>query len=34
VNAASGGTIVLVATTLFGLVWIARGVARGRVAVR
>lgn len=32
VNAASGGTIVLVATTLFGLVWIARGVARGRVA--
>jgi len=34
VNAASGGTIVLVATTLFGLVWIARGVARGRVAAR
>jgi manganese/iron transport system permease protein len=32
VNAASGGTIVLVATTIFGLVWIARGVARGRVA--
>ena len=32
VNAASGGTIVLVATTLFGLVWIARSVARGRVA--
>ncbi|HEV8656830.1 MAG TPA: metal ABC transporter permease [Candidatus Limnocylindria bacterium] len=32
VNAASGGTIVLVATTLFGFVWIARGVARGRVA--
>ncbi|MEP6694025.1 MAG: metal ABC transporter permease [Chloroflexota bacterium] len=32
VNAASGGTIVLVATTLFGLVWIARGVARRRVA--
>jgi manganese/iron transport system permease protein len=32
VNAASGGTIVLVATTLFGLVWIARGVARSRVA--
>jgi len=34
VNAASGGTIVLVATTLFGLVWIARSVARSRVAVR
>jgi manganese/iron transport system permease protein len=34
VNAASGGTIVLVATTLFGLVWIARGVTRGRVAAR
>ena len=34
VNAASGGTIVLVATTLFGLVWIARGVARSRVAAR
>ena len=34
VNAASGGTIVLVATTLFGLVWIARSVARGRVAAR
>ncbi len=32
VNAASGGTIVLAATTLFGLVWIARGVARSRVA--
>ena len=32
VNAASGGTIVLVATTLFGLVWIARSVTRGRVA--
>jgi manganese/iron transport system permease protein len=32
VNAASGGTIVLVATTLFGVVWIARSVARGRVA--
>jgi manganese/iron transport system permease protein len=32
VNAASGGTIVLVATTVFGLVWIARSVARGRVA--
>lgn len=32
VNAASGGTIVLVATTLFGLVWIARSVGRGRVA--
>jgi manganese/iron transport system permease protein len=34
VNAASGGTIVLVATTLFGVVWIARSVARGRVAAR
>jgi manganese/iron transport system permease protein len=34
VNAASGGTIVLVATTLFGLVWVARSVARGRVAAR
>ncbi|MDP9283238.1 MAG: metal ABC transporter permease [Chloroflexota bacterium] len=33
VNAASGGTIVLVATTLFGLVWSARSVARSRVAV-
>lgn len=32
-NAASGGTIVLVATTLFGVVWVARGVARSRVAV-
>jgi ABC-type Mn2+/Zn2+ transport system permease subunit len=32
VNAASGGTIVLVATTLFGVVWVARSVARGRVA--
>lgn len=32
VNAASGGTIVLVATTLFGLVWIARSVARSRAA--
>ena len=32
VNAASGGTIVLVATTLFGLVWAARGVAGRRVA--
>jgi manganese/iron transport system permease protein len=34
VNAASGGTIVLVATTLFGVVWVARSVARGRVAAR
>jgi manganese/iron transport system permease protein len=34
VNAASGGTIVLVATTLFALVWVARSVARGRVAAR
>ncbi|HEX9094165.1 MAG TPA: metal ABC transporter permease, partial [Coriobacteriia bacterium] len=34
VNAASGGTIVLVATSLFGLVWIARSVARSRVAAR
>jgi manganese/iron transport system permease protein len=34
VNAASGGTIVLVATTLFALVWIARGVTRGRIAAR
>ena len=34
VNAASGGTIVLVATTIFGLVWVARSVARGRVAAR
>jgi manganese/iron transport system permease protein len=33
VNAASGGTIVLVATALFGLVWTGRGVARSRVAV-
>ncbi len=32
VNAASGGTIVLVATTLFGLVWTVRSVARSRVA--
>jgi manganese/iron transport system permease protein len=32
VNAASGGTIVLVATALFGLVWTGRGVARSRVA--
>jgi manganese/iron transport system permease protein len=32
VNAASGGTIVLVATTLFGVVWIVRSVARSRVA--
>ena len=34
VNAASGGTIVLVATTLFALVWVARSVTRGRVAAR
>lgn len=33
VNAASGGTIVLVATTLFGLVWTVRSVARSHVAV-
>jgi len=32
VNAASGGTIVLVATTLFGVVWTVRSVARSRVA--
>ena len=32
VNAASGGTIVLVATTLFGLVWTVRTVARSRAA--
>jgi manganese/iron transport system permease protein len=32
VNAASGGTIVLVATTLFGLVWTWRTVGRSRVA--
>jgi ABC-type Mn2+/Zn2+ transport system permease subunit len=32
VNAASGGTIVLVATTLFGLVWTGRTIARSRVA--
>jgi manganese/iron transport system permease protein len=32
VNAASGGTIVLVATTLFGLVWTVRSVARSRAA--
>lgn len=32
VNAASGGTIVLVATALFGLVWTARSIARSRVA--
>src|SRR3990170_1571336 len=31
VNAASGGTIVLVATTLFGVVWTVRSVARSRV---
>lgn len=33
VNAASGGTIVLVATSLFGVVWTVRSVARSRVAV-
>lgn len=33
VNAASGGTIVLVATTLFGVVWTVRSVARSRVAI-
>jgi manganese/iron transport system permease protein len=32
VNAASGGTIVLVATTLFAVVWTARSVARSRAA--
>ncbi len=32
VNAASGGTIVLVATSLFGLVWTGRTIARSRVA--
>ena len=32
VNAASGGTIVLVATTIFGLVWTARSLGRTRVA--
>jgi manganese/iron transport system permease protein len=32
VNAASGGTIVLVATALFGVVWSARSVARSREA--
>jgi manganese/iron transport system permease protein len=32
VNAASGGTIVLVATTVFGLVWTVRSVARSRAA--
>jgi manganese/iron transport system permease protein len=31
-NAASGGTIVLVATALFGLVWVGRSVARTRAA--
>ena len=34
VNAASGGTIVLVATTLFALVWVARSLTRGRIAAR
>lgn len=32
VNAASGGTIVLVATMVFGLVWTGRSIARSRVA--
>ena len=32
VNAASGGTIVLVATVVFGLVWTGRSIARSRVA--
>jgi manganese/iron transport system permease protein len=32
VNAASGGTIVLVATSLFGVVWTVRSLARSRVA--
>ncbi len=32
VNAASGGTIVLVATTLFGVIWTVRSVARSRAA--
>lgn len=32
VNAASGGTIVLVATTLFAVVWSVRSVARSRAA--
>jgi len=32
VNAASGGTIVLVATAIFALVWISRSVMRSRVA--
>lgn len=31
-NAASGGTIVLVATAIFGLVWTLRSVMRSRVA--
>jgi len=34
VNAASGGTIVLVATAIFGLVWTGRSVMRSRVAAR
>ena len=34
VNAASGGTIVLVATALFGLVWAARSLAWSRVPAR
>jgi len=33
VNAASGGTIVLVATALFGLVWTGRSIARSRAAI-
>jgi manganese/iron transport system permease protein len=32
VNAASGGTIVLVATALFGVIWTGRSIARGRAA--
>lgn len=31
-NAASGGTIVLVTTTIFGVVWVLRSVVRSRVA--
>lgn len=34
INAASGGTIVLVATAIFGLVWLGRTIARSRVAPR
>ena len=32
VNAASGGTIVLVATEIFGLVWLGRSIATARAA--